>query len=277
MKSVMPFSGGVDSTYAAWKTLRETDNDLDLVFFDLSSSDENVVSDMNYANATTAETVAVAKYRAQKIASWLTKNVRPVNLIILGIKKEMVHHKREGTNAFRIIMPILLNDINNEKYDQILGAFEKENDGAAHGGSHYHKDGTVERGLGSKSSAKVFQQEATRGRFDLPLLEMKYTHANAFAEMPRELFDMTLSCDAPVHGVACGECFKCVKRKFFCEQVSSGASTDQIYDRYIRQCSVDGRWWSMKHWVWLYTGSPDKVSEETWKMPEWPVSINKGL
>jgi hypothetical protein len=274
MKTVLPFSGGLDSTYCAWSILSSTDDDLTLVFLDLSNSPDGVLDTYGYANVTKKDVNAFSKYSVQKIHAWLSKNVRPCSLVFIDLDQMMLsENKRNGSSAIQCLFPLLVEKVNSGEFDRIISSHERENDGGANGGSRVGEDGKLKRGIGAKRTLEYFESNAVRGSYDFILLEKKYTQANAIKELPAELYNFTVSCDNVKNGIGCGECFKCNKRKFFCDQIESGMSVDAIYDKYIAQCSVDGRWWSMKNWIGVYMPTINsQIVKKTWNMPDWPSS-----
>jgi hypothetical protein len=96
--------------------------------------------------------------------------------------------------------------------------------------------------------------------------------------MPQELIDLTHSCSVNSE-TACGNCFKCRKRKFFCDEIASGKTPQEIQD-IIESNSVqdDGTWISMKFWLkamsanTLSANASSSLPVPKWNMPQWPTS-----
>jgi hypothetical protein len=267
MNTVIPFSGGLDSTYCAWKTLSSSDDSLTLVFFDLQNTPEDLFSSVKATFPTNPSVNAFVKYRAQKIHSWLSANVRPCAIAFVGAVQDQIS-KTEPNSPLSCLFPTLLRGVNSGQFDKILCTQERENDGFAAGSTGK---------MGAIRGKQMFIDGATRGEIAFPLLDERYTQATAIKDMPKDLVALTISCDSIQNGDGCGVCFKCSKRKLFCEKVESGSTPEQIYDWYIRQCEVDGKWWSMKDWVRLYVGTASSEVVRNFKnVPSWPSSWRVG-
>ncbi len=265
MKSVILLSGGLDSTYCAWKTLISSDEELTLAFLDLSKAPDNALEGFTFAAASDKSTNAVLKYRAQKIHRWLSDNVRPCSLLLIDFDQIQLV-SGEASSPSLCALPTLIGRVNDGIFDKIISGHEKENDGYAMNSSARTDAGRCK---------EKFEASATRGTLSFMLLETKYTQATALSEMPQALVDLTYSCDAPRNHVPCGTCFKCSKRKFFCERLDT--PPDILYDGYVSQCSVGGKWWTMKHWLGVYVKTYDRpVDRGLRRIPTWPSSVVKG-
>jgi hypothetical protein len=271
LRTAILVSGGTDSTYCAWKTLVSTDDEVTLVFLNNKNVSDEILRKYRVVNVLETSANSVVKYRVQKIHRWLSKNVRSCSLMVIDLTEEMLI--RDDINSASLcVYPILINMINTHKLDQIISSHEFENDGSASIAQFNNKLNVEQDSL---RCARRFEQDAKRGILNFMLIDSKYTQATAYAEIPKRLFNLSVSCDS---GVPCNTCFKCTKKNFFCEQIDIKRTSEEIYEQCMKQSMVNDKWWSMKDWLGLYIKSssfPAKVNLRN--VPVWPKSINKGL
>jgi len=278
MRTVMSFSVGLDSTYVLWKILSTTNDDVTAIILDTSEVDLDVAS-MKY-NVRRIHKGSVIKKnveRAEAIQNWLKTNVRDFTLEVHKMdlsrfRTGLAMIEKPNTTA-QYVTDLVIERINNNLVDRFVVSDEKENDGASHGGT---KNGI--RRPGTMETYDRFVADATRGQIDFLLLDSPYNQANALTEMPQELIDLTHSCSVNSE-TACGNCFKCRKRKFFCDEIASGKTPQEIQD-IIESNSVqdDGTWISMKFWLkamsanTLSANASSSLPVPKWNMPQWPTS-----
>lgn len=255
MKTVIAFSGGLDSTYLLWKILTETQDEVTAVLVSTNTidGDDSLKYDLrafigsDFANATAA-------------AEWLNANVRPFTFISQNFNSSYVVQGYGNPNSpptylTRYVLPL----INNGTYDRFVLANEKENDG-------YSNGGTVSiRRPGSFASRDIFVAGATRGSIQWPLIETNYTQAVALSSLPQNLLAIIDVCvDGPTR-------FKCRKKQWFQNLLDEGKTPAEAWDTYYANCTqVPGKWFSMK--FWLHDNQPS--SSNLWEMPEWPTSYS---
>lgn len=260
MNTIVLITGGVDSTYTLWKILTTTDENVTAVFF----NSEFYNGDLSRTSPHYDVTIKMKNF-IPPIIKWLNDNVRSFTF-----KKVNMNLSSYGNiNCFsEYATRYAVEYINNGTYDKFVLSYEKENDGAA------VRSGPNAAMYNSESlfALEWFKLNATRGEISFPLLDVEYNHSYAISELPKELFDMTYSCtvidwdrDLKKY-VECGECFKCEKKKFFCEQLDLNKSPKQIQD-YVNSKSLlpNGNWLSMKYWI-------KSEENEGIKMPIWPTS-----
>jgi len=267
MRTIISTSGGLDSTYVLWKILSTTSDEVTAVFLDTNSIDPILAQnkyDIRWLQS--SNTINSTKNHTVSICDWLKENVRDFTLEIHTVDSTKfrkgldVIDRSNSINGYFTDMAI--ERINSNQIDRIVSSNERENDGFSHGGT---KNGI--RRPGAMEFRDRFVSYATRGQIDFMLTDMNYTQANALIELPQELMDKTISCDAVLDNLEpCGVCFKCKKRKFFCDAIDEGKTAQEIYD-IVEAKSVqgDGTWLSMKYWI-------NGNTEPTWPMPQWPSS-----
>jgi len=263
MKTIISFSVGLDSTYALWKLLSSTDEDITAVFltpgdlvnvsqlpYDLRSYDMVLDHSLNYDRAT-------------NIANWLKANVRDFTLLQLPVETALLSTEWNVPNSpVAYVTKYAVSKINANLCDKVIITHERENDGFANGGT------IQSRRPASAACLDLFKAEATRGEISFPMLDVQYTQANALVEMPADLVSLTSSCQLNLPE-PCGTCFKCEKRQFFCDEIAAGKTPTQIQD-YVTQMSVPeaGKWMSMKKWLF----NRSLPIADAWETPQWPSS-----
>jgi 7-cyano-7-deazaguanine synthase in queuosine biosynthesis len=269
MRTIISTSGGLDSTYVLWKTLSTTDDEVTAVFLDFSNIDVETAKRkydiMLLPNLSTSQ-VDIDRFNA--ICRWIKDNVRNFNseihnVDLLRFRRGLDVIERPNTRETYFV-DLAIERINANLMDRIISGYGKvESDGFAHGGT---KNGV--RRPSSAAAHDRFVLDAKRGQIDFPLIESKYTQANALIEMPQELIDLTHSCIKD-NSTPCNKCIKCDNRNFSLEMVKSGKTSDEIYDYLISKCiQEDGTWISLKFWL----KSRDPKAWQKWPMPQWPQS-----
>lgn len=266
MKTIIALSGGLDSTYALWKTLSSTDDTITavtLVFDDLSPEMQSEYGVRSVASSIPSP-IRFSKTRA--IVKWLKDNVRDFSYVAVNVTPDIMD-KGLPNSPQTMLVNWAVTKINSGEADKIVNSAEIENDGYSNGGT------LTSRAGGASAARSVFVQKAMRGEIDFMLSTESYSHAVAMSEMPQELIDLTRSCDRDVE-TPCGVCFKCSKRKLFAEALASGKTAAEVTQYAINKSTPQpGRWRSMKHWLAEEVPTCDRpASSETWDMPSWPTS-----
>jgi hypothetical protein len=256
MKTILTFSGGVDSTYLLWKLLTTTDDEITAVFVDTSSLSfpEAARYDLRAFFNSNLET-------AQTAAAWLQANCRSFTFLNQTFDTSFCVRGYGNVNSPQTyITRFAVPRINVGEFDRLVCTSEKENDGWSNGG-------TVDtRRPGSFAARDLFVASATRGSIEFPLIASNYTQANALTEMPSDLLNIVDHCT-----VGDGS-YKCKKKQWFQNLLDQGNTPEQCYDAWYANCTnaYTGKWFSMKLWL---TDQP-ATAENTWNMPEWPTSYS---
>jgi 7-cyano-7-deazaguanine synthase in queuosine biosynthesis len=280
-KSILNFNGGLDSTYALWKILSQTDDEVTALTYNFSDEAPETVTLLN----DTPMQDKLQKINA--MVSWLKAHVRDFNHVVIDYDPNDLNDVinfgelifRKTTEAY-LVKYAVQND-----YDKVISTFEKENDGFSASGGSYAPIDAVRRPV-SGDAKGIFKRIAAKGEISFMLMDMNYHQAYAFRELPTSLIDMTRSCDAETQD-PCGVCFKCSKRKFFLQCIAEGKSNSEIQS-IINSESItqDGKWISMKFWLRDYvqtyksfSGKNEEIDQvynkekQVWSMPLWPTSF----
>ena len=271
MKTIIGNSGGLDSTYALWKLLTATTDDVTVVLLNTDDLTANVRQKFDVRSFNSAQSNASRMTRVQAIVQWLSTNVRPCTLIEVPLDASVLRRGVEyPNNPQTVIVDWAVKKINAGEADRVIVTTERENDGFSNGGT------VSSRAPGALAARDRFAVDATRGQLSFMLLDMNYHQGMAIREMPAALYALTRSCDSH-EPEPCGVCFKCSKRKFFAEAIAGGKTDEQIRQKIAEKSELaNGRWRSMKHWI------AEEVStcavapiDKTWNMPVWPQSVIK--
>ena len=260
MKTIIPCSTGLDSIYVLWKQLSTTQDDITVIF--LTEGELQFVNKAKYdlRSLDALNRIGVTD-RVSEIMAWLKSNIRDFKYFETPMELDYLSKKwDEPNNAQTYMVRYVVPKLAIGEYDKLIICTERENDGFGNGG-------TVQtRRTGGMAALDLFKATATRGEISFPLMDGTYNQAHALSEMPQELIDLTFSCQNALPD-PCGQCFKCMKRKFFCDEIASGKSLSEI-DALVEAKSVlpNGKWVSMKYWIGSSENNPE------WEMLEWPSS-----
>jgi hypothetical protein len=254
MKTVIGFSGGMDSTYLLWNLLANSSDEITAVFIDMQDIPLSVYQRYDLRNFTgSSKDVALAA------AQWLSDNVRAFNFIVHPFDQNyVVRGFGNCNNPQTYVARYAIPRINANEFDRLVAAGEKENDGFGNGG-------TVEvRRPGSFAVRDLFVAGATRGSVDFPLIASNYTQAVAMMSMPTELRAIVDFCTPD--SIA----FECKKRAWFQALIDQGKTQQEIFDIWYANCTSPyvGKWFSMKYWL----EGVQAIDQNTWAIPEWPTS-----
>jgi hypothetical protein len=284
MRTSIPISGGLDSTYALWKLLTETDDEIEAVYIDMKHISAQRAAELKtsgFCRNISEEETERRFQRVERIVEWCKNNIRTFTFIKHKYDESLIHPDYANEPAVYLI-GLYIDKINNNLHDKVVIPYEQENDG--HGSSERQPDFGKIRVSGSVKAKRRFVDQAKRGEINFMLLDMNYHQGYAFRDLPEELIAMTRSCDEPEsYAKECGHCFKCSKRKFFCEKVKNNETMEDIWN-YVQKKSItkNKTWISMKYWLFdvvkTYSGfisiSPDNMRRERPErpIPEWPTS-----
>lgn len=263
MRTVIPFSGGVDSTYVAWKALTQGTDDITLLMA-RAEQKSNMASFRGGKEMRTAK----GAESALAVARYLQRSFRKLKIEQFEIDlSEETNVDVPGAGQLSVVQAARM--CNAGKADKVLATYERDNDGTIWGPC---KD------LVWRTSALLardnFKRIATRGRIEFPLIEMGYSQAHAMRDFTPELYALTFSCDRAKNGGPCGECYKCAKRKFLSQKIKEGLGPDEIAAFCKAKSTTPKGWIPMK--IWLKEFVPefhplwDMETPPYLKMPEYP-------
>lgn len=273
MKTIIGNSGGLDSTYALWKLLTTTNDDVTVVLLNTDDLTGEVMRKFDVRSFNSAQSNSSRAARVRSIVNWLSTNVRPCTLSEVRLDATVLRRGVEyPNNPQTIIVDWAVQKINAGEADKVVVTTERENDGFSNGGT------IASRAPGAIAAKDRFVADATRGELSFILLDMNYHQGVAIRELPAELYALTRSCDSPAPE-PCGVCFKCSKRKFFAEAISQGKTDEEIRSYVALKSELpNNRWRSMKFWIAedVPTCAYQSV-DKTWDMLVWPQSVNKNV
>ena len=224
MRTLVSFSGGLDSTYVLWKLLTTTEDEVTACFLDA-----------RYVTEDNAGGLAIPAHRhlyqeicADNVVNWLKANTRPFNFY-----KKNIYSMQDDEILVVWFARYAAGLANENKYDRfITGAHPSAN--APNGGLRAR----VEHG--------EFNKLAKRGSYEHPLTiygdddlvvvpPWRLDISQQMVETPSALQDLTVSCLNATSGegtqiVSCGTCFKCLRNKFVRSRLSEGATPSVVYE-----------------------------------------------
>jgi 7-cyano-7-deazaguanine synthase in queuosine biosynthesis len=198
---IMSFTGGLDSTYLLYKTLKDTDDEVYAFTLDLKFCEETTFDHKQY----------MEKVCAMKIAQWMNNNIRPFKFDIIDVPKGFLYEKLPMMQALYFAIPYL----NENLYDRFLFAYSAEDTGLF--------------GQQVKNAMKYrFEQYAKRGTLEFPLQENNIGRAHQHISIPKEIMPYLADCTriGPNHE-KCGKCQKCKSRKQDYERLEQGLTPEE--------------------------------------------------
>ena len=208
MKTLVSFSGGLDSTYIMWKLLRETDDEITAIFLD-----------QRYGTTNQGEP-ALSPYLdfvSRRVARWLKENIREFTYIRKPVYEFLedevltVYFARYGARL-----------VEDGSFDRVVSGQ------VGFGDACLGQIGLTTRVVAAE---RAFRKITQSGVFWTPLFEWNKRTPQQIAELPSELSRLTLSCQRPIMNqyeiTACGTCEKCDRNRFFSKLLESGISPDE--------------------------------------------------
>ena len=195
MKTLIAFSGGIDSTYIAWRLLQETKDEIVIAYFD-----QFYITEKNNGANGTSSVTPYQLVASKNIHSWLCKNIRKCEY------KKVIMTKFDNGYDFSLQFA---------KYSGISAA-NGIADSFVHGlaGLFTNRNTLLE---------KEFSKYSNKGKIWFPIREWGKTTAHQIQELPKELLNLTLSCHLPKivdsNLVQCGNCSKCFRNKIIMESL----------------------------------------------------------
>jgi 7-cyano-7-deazaguanine synthase in queuosine biosynthesis len=269
MKSIVAFSGGLDSIYVLWKELTETSNEVTAVYFVTPPVVEAIKAKHKlqaFTNSGMSEALAL---KMQSLAAAIQSKARPFDMAVVPYDMSKIVQSDTGNNHAAVLrVKWAIDRINAGLADRFVSGHCRDNDGFS---AKAHT--TQEPATASSLSMDAFKKYATRGEYALPLQDMNYTIANAYAELPQELVDINLSCESAAFQDPCGVCYKCRMHQLAKDKLASGMTPEQFFAYTVSKNELpNGMWRSQK--VWIAEEIPDYVPEtdQDWPMPTWATS-----
>jgi hypothetical protein len=258
MKTLVPFTGGMDSTYLLWKLLTETSDEITAVNFDIGNTDPYLRGKYNLRSFTPEDFRLEQADRVINIAIWLKQNVRDFTFVKEPISKDFLAKDLAlPNNTAGYFARYAIPKINNGDFDRMCLSHEWDNDGLSNGGTI----GTMRR-PGAWVAHELFVANATRGSIDFTLLDMNYNQAYALSEMPKHLVDL-------VRYPKIANPLKAKKTSWFKGRLNEGKTPAQAGDIAKAKCTLpNGKWFSMRYWV----EGLEPTDQNTWDVPTWPSS-----
>jgi hypothetical protein len=285
MKTLIAVTGGVDSTYALWKLLATTDEEITAIHFD---SDYIDVWTHRFKNLWSPRASVIQKRHLNDVIPWLQENVRPFNYITRNIDTSKYV---EGKYFAEYMGEYAVENINNGTYDKFVTGHCKANEGYGSGSTSE----TVSK-QGHYRMWELFKATANRGELSFPLFDVVYDRSVALTSLPSDLAKLVCYCDDPHFNFEtetlsdCDHCTKCALKYFYNGQIASGKTTEQIID-YVNQLSTgpNGTYVPQKYWLQSevantaaffvvgprYFVENDNLSKP-WQQPLWPSSYKVG-
>lgn len=249
MRTIISFSGGLDTAYLAYKFLTETDDEITLVYLDTSMLDNNDKHKgvMMFNNNITSGS---NKFIAKRTSDWLYKNTRH---FVFKTKTISSILPDESLNVlFARYAAKLMND---NLYDRACGGWNWDIFCDEAFEDHYPKHPQV---IGTN---RAFTQVSKRGEFFWPLVDHMFDYrqgnVHALAHLPKELTEIAVGCE-DIHFneknqniEICGKCTKCMWRTFCEKKLSEGWTPNQVQEYRLKKSKefVPGKWSPMRFWI----------------------------
>jgi 7-cyano-7-deazaguanine synthase in queuosine biosynthesis len=272
MKTLLAFSGGIDSIYLLWKELRETNHEVTAVFYTGENINTDMRNDLKVINVEDRKFADVRWVQIQKMAQAIMDVTRPFSIIREAIDPALLDEENTLFNhaaAHRTAMAV--QHLNAGLYDRFVAGSSIDNDGYL-----INKYGFVANETASSLMMKYFLKNAKRGKLCLPFCDSEYTVAEAIQNLPDWLVAMNRSCQLMHSSTvnACNHCYKCMTHEYARELLAEGKTTKEIFDLYMQKSKMpDGTWRSQQ--VWIAEAVPCNIVSpiDTMPMPQWGRSV----
>lgn len=249
MKTILTFSGGLDSIYALWLELTTTDNEVTAVYYSAEDFSFEYLKNLNTVEIENKETSPLRWYYVQQIAE-VMRSVAPRSFTLV---KEKYDPSYLDPNASLNFGPTfraahVVRDINDGKYDRFISGINRDNDGW-----FINNPVVTNNDSASSNIMDYFIAHAIRGEIAFPLMEVNYTPAMAFSELPPALLEVYRSCQINLKSTkdnTCDLCYKCMMHKYVKRLMSEGKTPSEIYELYTDKSTLpNGKWKSQKIWL----------------------------
>lgn len=267
MRSLVSFSGGLDSLYVLWKELTETSNEVTAVYFVSKNIPYKLYEQYKIRTMTPLWTSVKIADRLKNVQSALIEKTRPFEMAIVRYDLSKLVDPATGSNHASVLRTRWAVDrINAGMYDRFVSGHTRDNDGFGNRAEQIQTNHTA-----SSLSAYAFRELALRGEYALPLLETNYTLANALSEMPPDIVALNLSCE--ISDPPCGKCYKCGMQKLAKSKLDSGMTPDQFFDYTMSKSMISAETWrSQKRWLAEEVPEYETGVQKDWPMPAWGKS-----
>jgi hypothetical protein len=217
MKTVLLFTGGLDSTYLAYRILQDTSDELYLYVLTPKTFSPYNPSWLAPPNHT------------QKILNVISelKRIRNFNVIYEKVNNEEMSFELDNPIAYAFYK--IIPKINDGTYDRISTGHSHD-----HCSMKYFKYLDILGVGGDKIAKKMFEQNAKRGSFWFPFMthdiHQKYGRYHAIKNLPENIRKLTVSC-LPVRAIEtgpCGKCGKCLINNVTNELIEKGYNAEDI-------------------------------------------------
>jgi 7-cyano-7-deazaguanine synthase in queuosine biosynthesis len=285
MRTLIAYSGGLDTAYLAYKFLTETEDEITLVYIDssmLQKNDDNAGFIVFNNNRNSGKN----RFIADRTSKWLLKNTRPFNMITKTVKEVL---SDESLNVYFARYAAKL--MNENLYDRACGGWNWD----------IFPDEAFEDNLPRHpqviATERAFAEVSKRGEFFWPLIDHMFDYrqgnVHALAYLPKELLKLSIGCENIVLDLeeekvyTCGHCNKCNWREFCEKKLSEGWTPDQVQEYRLKRSKefVPGKWSPMRTWIQEELGKKskigkiDQIKEGIEKKPHWGTSFfeDKGI
>lgn len=260
MRTVVSFSGGLDSTYLTWHLLKNTDDEVTCIYLDFRKC-SNVREGMRVPKYN--ETMGTLP-AAHSVIEWFAKNLKPVHKFkVIEVPRFETPEEQVTIRFVRLVAPLIRDGF----YDRATGGWSSESFGEPNG-RNFKLDAAMQVGR------KAFKEILPDQTLWTPLVDHKirknFGHANCRLELPKDLQDLTFSCR--LGPVACKKmpevpfadwCDRCLWHWKIDSLLDEGWTPDQINDWRIKKCrQIPGGWLTIPIWIKDEVGLRDGNSPE---------------
>lgn len=188
MRTIIGNSGGLDSTYALWKLLSTTNDEVTVVVLNTGTMTKQVKNRFDVRSFNSLGDSNSRSQRVQNILNWLSANVRPCTVVNVDLDENVLRRGIDyPNNPQTAIVEWAIAKINTGEADKVIVTTERENDGYSNGGT------ITTRAPGAIAAKNLFVEFAARGEISFMLLDSGYHQGVALREMPQALIDLTHS------------------------------------------------------------------------------------
>ena len=209
-KTLVSFSGGLDSTYIMWRLLSETDDEVTACFLDARLATPEKNGDHIPGFRHTHQQIC-----AENVINWLRTNVRDC-----GFYKQNIYEIKDDELILIWFSRYSARLANQNKYDRFM-------DGLA---------GLLDGGLRKRIITGEYYKIANRGTYEQPIGvygDWKIDIPHQMDQLPKELQELTISCLDVSLGegrtlIPCGKCFKCHRNDYIRKHLKDGSLEDVL-------------------------------------------------
>jgi hypothetical protein len=219
MKTLVAFSGGLDSTYVLWKLLTTTDDDITACFID----------ERYLADSFGVSTPNNSPYSYNSVLSLVSelKKIRTFEFKTINVYTFLPDETKEIW-----FLRHFVEKVNDETYDRI--AFGIGDVGAKFQESNSELDKIPRVYVALQ---REFAKIATRGTLYFHYIETNETRVHVFIHLPQNIKELTFSCGNPLIQLDgsisnCGKCKKCQQANLIQSCLNSGKTIEETISEY---------------------------------------------